>query len=1372
MNQCGRVYKEMSLRKILFFLVLLLFLGRFGYTEDAEVLSRREDGLSLLYRTGKVTVVQEKGGYHHINATGCSDYIETGRPIMPVIIARILIPNNKTLDKIGVTASFNELQGIYRLATAQKPLRPGDTPGPKIFFTGEFPEKEYEILGIERKMGHNIAIVRLYPFRYNSASGRVDHTESITLNAEFSTAMKKLSEREIKARSFERDRRVIREFVDNDEELSTYAEEGKMYQPLEEPYDYVIITNSTLEPSFQTLANYIRDNRGLTVAIIDLEDIYTPGSLYHQTGRDNPEQIRNFIIWAYNNWHTQYVLLGGYAGIIPVRYFASPVGDYPDPIPSDVYYSNLDGSFDYNENDIFGEYSDGVDGGDVDTLADVFVGRVPAATEVEVANFTDKVISYTQTDNYRIKRAAFIGRQLDMLPTWGGDAKDAIKDCCVPYWDVKTFYERDKTYEKGDVIDYINDNDTGVQIVNVFTHGSTASCGGFSSSDVLALQNTNYFVAYSQGCQNAWFDWPEKFRSVGEYFVTAEHAAVAFIGNSRFGWYLPGYSLGGPSQIYDKEFFDVLFNENIVTLGDAFHIHKDNIGGSGYYRYVYYELVLFGDPSMPVSEERVTPTPLTEGYTYYVQDSDIWKYDLATGTKTQLTSFGTGDIKSPVVTDDGKKIIFSRDTGSGYNLFIINTDGSGLENLTDAYDLSDITEDQDSGALSPNREVLAFTATSSTDPSGGKQLWAKELTGQERLFQLTFDDWNCSYPIFVNDNYILFKTTNIYDTLEDYYLITYQGTNLTNITKNNSYSPWFPKLGRPLLNRNKTDIIYGKQTGYSDGTFSDWSIYKRPVWTGGERLVLTGLYYTQEPEDQPDPMPAFVNSGEFIFRGISYPSGEIYLYHTLLNSDSPYLSQLSDTLNTSYPFYFLPLPQPAQFVYIKGGQVYVRDNEGNDNQLTDTVNSNNDPVFDATGTYIAYSGNGIWVMKANGTGATQIEETFTARHPAFSPDSEWLIYVKDNDIYARRADKTLSAQRLTFTDTLAKSDLSFSPDGTKMLYTLTSGGTSQIYCQSVTISDSYIMLNGDPAALTGIPGNNYHSGWSSDGGKIIYISTSAGEPAIFTMNPDGSDKQQLTIAPDPVNPGFPSFSPYGDGEIAYISNGNVWIADTEEETGEMVSPTLNATKKFGWASYPTDRLESIRQFILKQIDPSAYFTYNIFVTTNALNPATSIVLTEIIPTTEAGADWELETAYWNGEVTMPNESPKGTLKWVLGLTPPLGEEFNGGVMKIVLSAAGDGPVGSVRSLNGSVYDGENYYSTSGDTYITIGDPFIPADTDEDWVISDDELIIAIDYWAANSRIGGWPEYTGDWDFYLLQIIDFWVNDIYEYVSGESRWRIP
>ena len=143
--------------------------------------------------------------------------------------------------------------------------------------------------------------------------------------------------------------------------------------------------------------------------------------------------------------------------------------------------------------------------------------------------------------------------------------------------------------------------------------------------------------------------------------------------------------------------------------------------------------------------------------------------------------------------------------------------------------------------------------------------------------------------------------------------------------------------------------------------------------------------------------------------------------------------QISGTLDASCHFYFLPRPKPVQIAYIRDGQVRLVDHRGNDIQLTDTINTNDDPSFDFTGTLIAYSGNGIWIMKANGTDFRQVETSFAARYPAFSPDGRWLVYVKDKDIFARRTDLSTEPQRLTFTSTLGESDLSFSPLGDRIL---------------------------------------------------------------------------------------------------------------------------------------------------------------------------------------------------------------------------------------------------------------------------------------------------------------------------------------------------
>ena len=125
------------------------------------------------------------------------------------------------------------------------------------------------------------------------------------------------------------------------------------------------------------------------------------------------------------------------------------------------------------------------------------------------------------------------------------------------------------------------------------------------------------------------------------------------------------------------------------------------------------------------------------------------------------------------------------------------------------------------------------------------------------------------------------------------------------------------------------------------------------------------------------------------------------------------------------------------------------------------------------------------------------------------------------------------------------------------------------------------------------------------------------------------------------------------------------------------------------------------------------------------------------------------------------------MKWILGASYSLAENVTNGVLELEINLKGD-TTGEIRCLNGGFFEGDNYYTTKGDAYITIGEPPIPADTDEDGKISDEELLNAIDFWATNTQINGWPEDLDNWDMWLLKLIDFWAdNNGYEYDQNES-----
>ena len=71
-------------------------------------------------------------------------------------------------------------------------------------------------------------------------------------------------------------------------------------------------------------------------------------------------------------------------------------------MPTDLYYSDLDRSWDENDNNIFGEVPEDK----IDMYADVFVGRAPVNTIEETENIVNKDIQYETNpplDDYPLK---------------------------------------------------------------------------------------------------------------------------------------------------------------------------------------------------------------------------------------------------------------------------------------------------------------------------------------------------------------------------------------------------------------------------------------------------------------------------------------------------------------------------------------------------------------------------------------------------------------------------------------------------------------------------------------------------------------------------------------------------------------------------------------------------------------------------------------------------------------------------------------------------------------------------------------------------------------------------------------------------------
>ena len=575
------------------------------------------DGEQICFKCKFAKPIVERGEYDRVKVKSLRNLGNPGEPVLPFKTLNILLPQGKTVQSIEVTGNQIHLLGEYHVEAGQEPVPVGSKskyrtpPDPAIYKSmNPFPGKMSTEVSIQELRGYRILILNLYPVQYIPKAGKIFYLDS--MNVIVNTAPETTSDN---FRGLPQDKTRVLGVVDNPEVVETYSTSAPT---LSQSYDYVIITKDSFVSAFQPLADW-KNQRGVNTTIVTVEDIYA-----NYSGVDNQEQIRNFIKYAYNNWSIEYVLLGGDGDganvggesgdtIIPHRGFYAYVGTgYVDyDIPADLYYAALDGSWNNDDDDKWGEPAEG------DLYAEVYVGRAPVDSEAEVSNFVNKTIAYESTSAPYLTDVLMVGEDLHWL-VWGGDYKDEIKDGSSEWgyttvgfpdeYNVSTLYDRDWTghnWPKSVLIGIIND---GVHIINHLGHAGVDYVMKMSNSDVDYLTNDEYFFGYSQGCYDGSFDnrgTPGiyyNYDCISEHLTTTSHGAFAFIGNSRYGWGNTG-NTDGASQHYDRQFYDALFEENILNIGKANQDSKeDNIGliDNAAMRWCYYEINLFGDPETQI----------------------------------------------------------------------------------------------------------------------------------------------------------------------------------------------------------------------------------------------------------------------------------------------------------------------------------------------------------------------------------------------------------------------------------------------------------------------------------------------------------------------------------------------------------------------------------------------------------------------------------------------------------------------------------------------------------------------------------------------------------------------------------------------------
>ena len=521
-------------------------------TAVATGLQSAEDTLVYKYTFPAPTFEEHDDGTATVRMNGVENLGEVGNPSLPALPVRLAIPKGRRLlsvecdGELECAAAGVVLRHVYKPVPTSATTTDETERNESVYGSDElFPEKYLSAHNVASKRGVNFVDFILVPVKYKGRSGEVWYCSEITVKLSLEpqdAGTPKLTassgDNAVGVRNKD-DVDAAMMLLDNPEEVKSYvpANSAEVLRteaatlagtsfyssiPYVQPtlpcrkdsdfpsgYKHVIITSQALLGAFEQLVMY-RRGQGVSSTAVTVEQIKN-----NYSGRDNQEKIRNFIKDAYQTWNTEFIVLGGDTGHVPVRYLYGRIvttsGVEEDNIPSDLYYQCLDGDFNYDGDSIWGEAND-----HVDWYAEVAIGRVSAENATEVNNWLSKLEQYNadvQTGKSYTKATLSVGE--DMGTDWGTSRYASVfqeqtrKGGTYDGYTTKGFYDSlnyntydtlydsaSYTWQANDLISKINANKYAV--IDHLGHGNYDWNMKLSPSVVdSAIKNTSPLFIYS-----------------------------------------------------------------------------------------------------------------------------------------------------------------------------------------------------------------------------------------------------------------------------------------------------------------------------------------------------------------------------------------------------------------------------------------------------------------------------------------------------------------------------------------------------------------------------------------------------------------------------------------------------------------------------------------------------------------------------------------------------------------------------------------------------------------------------------------------------------------------------------------------------------
>lgn len=573
-----------------------------------------------------VPSITEHQGYALLQSEGMMQSALSGNPTVPWQHVAVLLPagTEATYLKVDLSDPVELVSGTNLFPyQSSRPISEGSggrfEKNETVYNSkATYPSENQGRLSTHFLYGHSVAFSTFTPVSYIPATGKLVWFTKASVEIGFeptnrgARALQNLSAGTTTIST-------LQNLVKNPELLNHYPAAATKGSPV----GLLIITPAQFHDGFAALREYY-STLGISSELITPDDIYSS-----QNGVDNQEKIRNYLINRVQQGGVDYVLLGGDVDQVPVRGLYCQVNSqgsiYEDQaIPSDLYYSALDGTWDNNGNNLWGEPDED------DLLPELAVARLPYSTVAEQQRMLHKVLQYQQNPvGDELTNTLMAGEDLYSNPqTWGGDYLDLLighseengytTDGIPEAFPIQKMYDRDMGFwSKQQLIDKIN---SGMTFIHHSGHSNVDYAMRMSNWDITDANfsgvngtDHNYCLVYTHGCICGAFDAND---CIAEEMLKIQNFVVAGGFNSRYGWFNEGQT-EGPSEHLHREFVNALYTMGIKRIGQtqvqskvatAPWVEAPGQWEEGALRWCFYDNNILGDAAMLIHTDNLVAT--------------------------------------------------------------------------------------------------------------------------------------------------------------------------------------------------------------------------------------------------------------------------------------------------------------------------------------------------------------------------------------------------------------------------------------------------------------------------------------------------------------------------------------------------------------------------------------------------------------------------------------------------------------------------------------------------------------------------------------------------------------------------------------------